>query len=119
MRMSSAGLRLLFAAFCLLLTVPAQLARAEPQLKSGNSATEVRKHQTAERRYKPVVGTHEEKKLPAVDPQSRSAIAAYEEKKRQTSQIGVTIVVSGLSCTCARRCPRQSWPGRCREGRRP
>ena len=102
MRTSSAGLGLLFAAFCLHLTVPAQLARAESQSKSGDSATEVRKHQTAELLSKPVVGTLEEKKLPAVDPQSRSAIAAYEEKKRQTNQIGVTIVVSGLSCTCAR-----------------
>jgi TRAP-type uncharacterized transport system substrate-binding protein len=102
MQTSSAGLGLLFAAFCLLLTVPAQLARAEPQSKSGNSATEVRKHQTAELLSKPVAGTLEEKKPPAVDPQSRSAIAAYEEKKRQTNQIGVTIVVSGLSCTCAR-----------------
>jgi uncharacterized protein len=102
MRTSSPGLRLLFAAFCLVLTVPAQLARAEPQTKSGNLATEVRKHQTAEPRSKPVAETHEEKKLPAVDPQSRSAIAAYEEKKRQTNQLGVTIVVSGLSCTCAR-----------------
>jgi TRAP-type uncharacterized transport system substrate-binding protein len=102
MRTSSAGLRLLFAATCLLLTVPAQLARGEPPSKSGNSAPEVRKHQTAEPRSKPVVGTYEGKKLPAVDLQSRSAIAAYEEKKRQTNEIGVTIVVSGLSCTCAR-----------------
>jgi TRAP transporter TAXI family solute receptor len=28
--------------------------------------------------------------------------ASYEEKKRQTSDIAVTIVTSGLSCTCAR-----------------
>jgi len=34
--------------------------------------------------------------------QSRQAISSYEEKKRQTNDIAVTIVVSGLSCTCAR-----------------
>jgi TRAP-type uncharacterized transport system substrate-binding protein len=34
--------------------------------------------------------------------QSRQAISNYEEKKRQTNDIAVTIVVSGLSCTCAR-----------------
>jgi uncharacterized protein len=101
MRTSSAGLRLLFAATSLLLAVP-QLARGEPQSKSGNPATELRKHQTAEPRSKPVVGTYDGKRLPAVDLQSRSARAAYEEKKRQTNEIGVTIVVSGLSCTCAR-----------------
>jgi uncharacterized protein len=102
MRTSGAGLRLLFAAFCLLPTVPAQLARGESQSKSGYSATEVRKHRTSEPRSEPVVGSHEENKLPAANPQSKSAIAAYEEKKRQINQIGVTIVVSGLSCTCAR-----------------
>jgi len=34
--------------------------------------------------------------------QSRQAVSNYEEKKRQTNDIAVTIVVSGLSCTCAR-----------------
>src|SRR6201993_2900153 len=34
--------------------------------------------------------------------QSRQAASNYEEKKRQTNDIAVTIVVSGLSCTCAR-----------------
>ncbi len=33
---------------------------------------------------------------------SRSVISNYEDKKRQTNDIAVTIVVSGLSCTCAR-----------------
>ncbi|MFL5071463.1 MAG: TAXI family TRAP transporter solute-binding subunit [Xanthobacteraceae bacterium] len=34
--------------------------------------------------------------------QAQKATASYEEKKRQTNDIAVTIVVSGLSCTCAR-----------------
>jgi TRAP-type uncharacterized transport system substrate-binding protein len=34
--------------------------------------------------------------------QAQKAAASYEEKKRQTNDIAVTIVVSGLSCTCAR-----------------
>jgi len=34
--------------------------------------------------------------------QSQRSSAAYEEKKRQTNDIAVSIVVSGLSCTCAR-----------------
>jgi uncharacterized protein len=33
---------------------------------------------------------------------SRSVISTYEDKKRQSNDIAVTIVVSGLSCTCAR-----------------
>src|SRR3979411_2836423 len=33
---------------------------------------------------------------------SKQAISNYEEKKRQTNDIAVTIVVSGISCTCAR-----------------
>jgi hypothetical protein len=32
----------------------------------------------------------------------QKAAANYEEKKRQTNDIAVTIVVSGLTCTCAR-----------------
>jgi TRAP-type uncharacterized transport system substrate-binding protein len=32
----------------------------------------------------------------------QKAAATYEEKKRQTNDIAVTIVVSGLTCTCAR-----------------
>jgi uncharacterized protein len=31
-----------------------------------------------------------------------TAVSNYEEKKRETNDIAVTIVVSGLSCTCAR-----------------
>src|SRR5271169_1911263 len=34
--------------------------------------------------------------------QSQKPIISYEEKKRQTNDIAVTIVVSGLTCTCAR-----------------
>jgi uncharacterized protein len=40
--------------------------------------------------------------LARADSLSRSVISTYEDKKRQTSDIAVTIVVSGLSCTCAR-----------------
>jgi TRAP-type uncharacterized transport system substrate-binding protein len=38
----------------------------------------------------------------AAEYQSRQVASSYEEKKRQTNDIAVTIVVSGLSCTCAR-----------------
>ncbi len=34
--------------------------------------------------------------------QGQRASVSYEEKKRQTNDIAVTIVTSGLSCTCAR-----------------
>src|ERR1700755_1429581 len=34
--------------------------------------------------------------------QAQKTAVRYEEKKRQTSDIAVTIVTSGLSCTCAR-----------------
>src|ERR1700755_1790906 len=34
--------------------------------------------------------------------QAQKTAVRYEEKKRQTNDIAVTIVVSGLSCTCAR-----------------
>src|SRR6266480_2478436 len=34
--------------------------------------------------------------------QAEKRSVSYEEKKRQTNDIAVTIVVSGLSCTCAR-----------------
>src|SRR6266480_7716356 len=33
---------------------------------------------------------------------AQKASVSYEEKKRQTNDIAVTIVTSGLSCTCAR-----------------
>src|SRR6195256_6416820 len=56
--------KVLSATFCLFLTVPLQIARAESQ--------------------------------------AQKALVTYEEKKRQTNDIAVTIVVSGLSCTCAR-----------------
>src|ERR1700686_5042209 len=56
--------KILSATFCLFLTVPLQIARAESQ--------------------------------------AQKALVTYEEKKRQTNDIAVTIVVSGLSCTCAR-----------------
>jgi len=34
--------------------------------------------------------------------QSPKPVVSYEEKKRQANDIAVTVVVSGLSCTCAR-----------------
>src|ERR1700686_5363940 len=34
--------------------------------------------------------------------QSQKAAGGYEEKKRQANDIAVTVVVSGISCTCAR-----------------
>ena len=34
--------------------------------------------------------------------QSQKPLVSYEEKKRQANDIAVTVVVSGLSCTCAR-----------------
>jgi uncharacterized protein len=34
--------------------------------------------------------------------QAESAYASYEDKKRQANDIAVNIIVSGLSCTCAR-----------------
>ena len=34
--------------------------------------------------------------------QSQKNVSSYEEKKRQANDIAVTVVVSGLSCTCAR-----------------
>jgi TRAP-type uncharacterized transport system substrate-binding protein len=63
MRKSNSA-KVLSATFCLFLTVPLQIARAESQMQK--------------------------------------ALVTYEEKKRQTNDIAVTIVVSGLSCTCAR-----------------
>lgn len=63
MRKSNSA-KILSATFCLFLTVPLQIARAEYQ--------------------------------------TQKALVTYEEKKRQTNDIAVTIVVSGLTCTCAR-----------------
>jgi uncharacterized protein len=63
MRKSNSA-RILSVTFCLFLTVPLQIARAEYQ--------------------------------------AQKALVTYEEKKRQTNDIAVTIVVSGLTCTCAR-----------------
>jgi uncharacterized protein len=34
--------------------------------------------------------------------QSQKPVVSYEEKKRQANDIAVTVIVSGLSCTCAR-----------------
>src|SRR6516225_11728399 len=34
--------------------------------------------------------------------QSQKPVVSYEEKKRQANDIAVSVVVSGLSCTCAR-----------------
>jgi TRAP-type uncharacterized transport system substrate-binding protein len=38
----------------------------------------------------------------AAENQWQKAAVSYEEKKRQTNDIAVTIVVSGITCTCAR-----------------
>ena len=38
----------------------------------------------------------------AAENQAQRATLSYEEKKRQTNDIAVTIVVSGITCTCAR-----------------
>jgi TRAP-type uncharacterized transport system substrate-binding protein len=35
-------------------------------------------------------------------PPGNNAVAIYEEKKRETNDIAVTIVTSGITCTCAR-----------------
>src|SRR5215207_7794061 len=40
--------------------------------------------------------------VPSALAQSQKPTTSYEEKKRQINDIAVTIVVSGLSCTCAR-----------------
>src|SRR5260370_35177795 len=40
--------------------------------------------------------------LPLQLAQAQGQKAGYEEKKRQTNDIAVTIITSGLSCTCAR-----------------
>src|SRR6516165_9318400 len=40
--------------------------------------------------------------LPLVGAQAQKAAVRYEEKKRQTNDIAVSIVVSGITCTCAR-----------------
>jgi len=40
--------------------------------------------------------------MPMARAQTQKAQVSYEEKKRQTNDIAVTIVVSGISCTCAR-----------------
>ena len=66
--------RILSLTFCLLLSLPLQVFRAE----SRSDRYEARAEYT---------------QRPAPN---------YEEKKRQTNDIAVTIVVSGLTCTCAR-----------------
>src|ERR1700745_2099233 len=40
--------------------------------------------------------------MPMARAQTQEEQVTYEEKKRQTNDIAVTIVVSGISCTCAR-----------------
>ncbi len=40
--------------------------------------------------------------IPTAFAQTPNTTLKYEEKKRQTNDIAVTIVVSGISCTCAR-----------------
>src|SRR5229473_7550134 len=39
---------------------------------------------------------------PPVLAQSQNAAVSYVEKKRQANDIAVTVMVSGMSCTCAR-----------------
>jgi TRAP-type uncharacterized transport system substrate-binding protein len=39
---------------------------------------------------------------PAFSQSPKQAVGSYEEKKRQANDIAVSVVVSGLSCTCAR-----------------
>jgi uncharacterized protein len=43
-----------------------------------------------------------ENQKPAAAAQSQKPAASYEDKKRQANDIAVTVVVSGISCTCAR-----------------
>jgi TRAP-type uncharacterized transport system substrate-binding protein len=40
--------------------------------------------------------------LPLQSAQAQQSTVSYEEKRRQTNDIAVSIVVSGLTCTCAR-----------------
>ena len=40
--------------------------------------------------------------LAQTQPQSQKPAVSYDEKKRQANDIAVTVVVSGISCTCAR-----------------
>jgi TRAP-type uncharacterized transport system substrate-binding protein len=73
MRKSNSA-RILSITICLLLSLPLQVLRAE----SRSDHTEARADY------------------------AQKAQSTYEEKKRQTNDIAVTIVVSGLTCTCAR-----------------
>jgi TRAP transporter TAXI family solute receptor len=99
--MSGCAIRALSATVCLLLTVLVQLAWAESKLKPVSPANQEKKHQTVESQSKPVVATDEAKQRKTMESQSKAGTVAFEDKKRQTNQIAVTIVVSGLSCTCA------------------
>src|SRR5262245_54442357 len=70
--MSRFGARFVSAIFCACLALPLQVAQAQ---------TDKPQRPKAQRAYEPVT---------------------YEEKKRQTNDIAVNIVVSGITCTCAR-----------------
>ncbi len=70
--MSRSRLAFLLALLCLLLTAPLQIAHAQGQ-KVARTAT-----------------------------QRASEAVTYEDKKRQTNDIALNIVVSGITCTCAR-----------------
>jgi len=76
MHIVNASARLLSAFFCLF-----SLQLAQAQTESGHT----QKAQTQR-----------------AQTQKPNETVSYEEKKRQTNDIAVTIVVSGISCTCAR-----------------
>jgi uncharacterized protein len=74
--MSTSRVTFLLTMLCLCLTPPSQFAHAQAQAQKPQG-TKAQAQRTAE----PVT---------------------YEEKKRQTNDIAVNIVVSGITCTCAR-----------------
>jgi uncharacterized protein len=80
MSVSSSTARLLSAIFCLTLALPLLPVSAQAP-------------KTTVLRY--------EEKMP-VSAQTPKALLRYEEKKRQANDIAVSIMVSGLTCTCAR-----------------
>ena len=49
-----------------------------------------------------LAGAQSASRQSAASRQTATTVSNYEEKKRETNDIAVTIVVSGLSCTCAR-----------------
>jgi uncharacterized protein len=49
-----------------------------------------------------VIGAVSTLSIAHAETRPRSAVASYEEKTREANDIAVTIVVSGMTCTCAR-----------------